>query len=98
MSGASAVIHKQNKFINKFNSAGAIAPESAVSLEELGIRRSYIFDRMASEGVFVECENGNFFINNQAVQGFKERRRNRAFFALAVLLVFAALYYFLGGR
>lgn len=97
MSGAAAVIHKQNALIRFFNEVGATDPEHAIFVREFNIRRSYVFDRMVSRGVFVECEPGKFFIDNVMVPAFIQKRRNRALIALAVVLLIMALYYLLTG-
>jgi hypothetical protein len=98
MSGASVVIHKQNKYIRTFNELGAVDEAHSIELEEAGIRRSYVFSRMVDRGVFIKCWNGKFYIDNDAAERFKGMRRKRAVVALIVMLVLFAAYYLLGGR
>ena len=98
MSGASAVIHKQNKLIRIFYEAGAIDPDHAIFIDRFGIRRSYVFNRMVLRGVFIECGPGKFYMDNYAVPVFKKQRRSRALIALVLVLMAAAVYYLLGGR
>lgn len=95
--GGAAVIHKQNKLIKFFNEIGAIDAEHAILLNEFGIRRSYVFDRMVLRGVFIECDPGKFYINNDVVPVFREKRRIRAFIALIVVLLMVVLYQLLKG-
>jgi hypothetical protein len=95
MSGASAVIHKQNKLIRFFNENGAIDSEHAILIDQFGIRRSFVFNRMVLRGVFIECEPGKFYIDNSIVPSFKVQRRNRALITLVVILaIIAVLRYF----
>ncbi len=97
MSGAAAVIHKQNALIRFFNEAGAVDPEHAISIAEFNIRRSYVFERMVSRGVFIESEPGKFYLDSVMVPVFVRKRRNRALIALALVLLALALYYLITG-
>ena len=78
MSGAAAVIHKQNALISLFNEVGAIDPEHAIFIDEFNIRRSYVFEKMVLRGVFIECEPRRFYIDNSMVPVFIQNRRYRA--------------------
>jgi len=93
MSGASIIIHKQNKLIGLFNEAGAVDAEHAIFIDRFGIKRSFIFNRMAARGIFIKCEPEKFYIDNNAVPVFKEQRRSRALIALVFVLIIAALLY-----
>ncbi len=95
---SAAVVHKQNKYINIFNKLGAIDREHAISLEEAGIRGSFLFERMCARGIFLKSSEGRYFIDNQAAVLFKENRRKRAYTFLVILLVILAVYILLGGR
>ncbi|MDP4092857.1 MAG: hypothetical protein Q8920_05800 [Bacillota bacterium] len=92
------IIHKQNRMMDLFNKYGAICPEKAVSLDEIGIRRSFLFNRMEKRKVFIDCGNKNYYIDNQAAVWFKELRRKRVMITLAVVLVIAGTYYFYAGN
>jgi hypothetical protein len=98
MSGASVVIHKQNKYIRTYNELGAVDEVHSIRLEEVRIRRSYVFNRMVDRGVFIECGYGKFYIDNDAAARFKEMRRNRAMVSLVVIFVLLAVYFLFGGR
>lgn len=76
MSAGAAVIHKQNKLIRLFNEAGAVDAEHAISINKYAIRRNFIFERMISRGVFIECEPGIFYIDNTAVPMFEPVKKS----------------------
>lgn len=97
MSGA-VILRRQNRYMELFNKLGAVDPENSISIEEHGIRRSYIFRRMVDRGIFIECEKGWFYIDNQAAERFRVHRRFMAMAALAVMLVVLAIYFLAGGR
>lgn len=96
VNSSAVVIRRQNQYMEKFNRLGATEPQHAISLEEAGIRRSFLFDRMCDRGVFVQCNNGKFYINNRAAADFKEMRRGRAFAVLLCLLAVIAVMFVLG--
>ena len=66
------IIMKQNKYIDLFNNLKAIDEEHSVALNDIGVRRGLVFNRMIAKGVFVECNDGKFYINNQTAINFKE--------------------------
>jgi hypothetical protein len=77
---------------------GAVDEAHFIRLEEARIRRSYVFNRMVDRGIFIECVNGKFYIDNEAAERFKVMRRKRVVIALVVILVLMAVYFLLGGR
>lgn len=93
VSGASVVIHKQNKLIKLFNEAGAMDAEHAILIERFGIRRSFIFNRMVLRGVFIECEPDKFYMDNNIVPMFIELRRRRALTAFGIVLLLAVMVF-----
>ena len=93
-SGAGAqIIIKQNKYIAFFNKVGAVDAEHAISFDEVisktGFSRGFVFRKMVQKGLFIQCENEKFYIDNQAAQRFKERRHNRAISILTVFGIFS---------
>lgn len=68
------VLHKQNKYIDAFISAGAIDKEHAVALEKIHITKNSIFDKMISIGIFNECEHGFFYMNAYNAEKLKINR------------------------
>lgn len=74
---AAIVIHIQNSLMKRFGQAGALDAGHAVQLESLGTHRSWIFDRMARRGVFVQTHDGRYYMDEQAADAFRQIRRNR---------------------
>lgn len=87
MSGATVIIRKQNKMIRRFRDVGAISPDSARGLAEVGVRDSWVFRRLVSRGVFVHVGSDNYYMDENAADAFVHYRRTRALIlvALAVL-------------
>lgn len=60
---AGVVLRRQKKYIEIFQSVGAVDREHAISLEEYKIKRDSIFEKMLFIRLFEECENGRFYLN-----------------------------------
>ena len=83
----SAVVMHQNRLMSRFRDAGATAPKLAVTPEEVGCRRSWTFRRMAAGGVFIETENGRYYMDEDAALRFVKRRWRVIFTFLTVVIV-----------
>ena len=89
------IIAKQNQYMKRFQEAGAVAPESAMSLEQVGLRDSRMFQRMVRREVICQAAPGKYYLDVEAAQVFRKARRERALNALLIVLVLAVvLIYF----
>lgn len=88
MSGGAVIVRRQNQFMRAFRRAGAVSPDTARSLDELGLRESWVFRRMAARGVFVRVDGGRWHVSETAAAAFVLRRRVLmvSFIALAILI------------
>jgi hypothetical protein len=87
--GAAAVIFlKQNRIIRRYRDARATDSLHACCPEELGLRRSWIFERLIDRGVIVPVADGRCFLDVDAAQRFRAYRRRRALFVVALLIFF----------
>jgi hypothetical protein len=86
MSGA-VVVMNQNRLMRRFQDAKATGPTSATTLAESGCRNSWIFRRMVARGVFVETDDGRFYMDEDAARRFVRRRWRVAFVFLAVVII-----------
>ena len=91
MSSATVIIAKQNKYIRRFQEAGAITPEAAVELDQIGCRNSRLFQRLVDREVFKLSQQGKYYLDPEAAEEFKRARRIRALTALIIVLVLAAI-------
>jgi len=86
MSGAVVVLH-QNRLMRRFQDAKATDLKSAKMLAEIGCRNSWIFRRMAARGVFIETDDGRFYMDEDAARRFVKRRWWVAYIFLAVVII-----------
>ena len=82
---------KGNRYTELFNRIGATDPEHAVTLQEIGIAKTYSFDRMLRSNVLVACKNNTYYINNQALEQYNEKMIRYRKLA-AVVIVFLVIY------
>jgi hypothetical protein len=91
MSAAAVIAIRRRRLIRAFREADATKEDHAVTLEEIGQRRSWIFEQMVKCGVFVRTGGGNYFMDEQAAVKFQTRYRKRALVFVAVFLLLAGI-------
>jgi hypothetical protein len=96
MSAAATIAIRRKRLVRRFREAGATDPAHAITPEALGERRSWIFDQMAEQGVFVPTPDGRFFMDDRAAVEFLEERRMRALVIGGFLLIVFLLLWLLG--
>ena len=87
MSAAAVIILRRKKFIRRFAEQSATSPDRAISFADVGMRRSWVFDRMVSRGVFVGLDHDRFYMNQEAARAFLAAQRRRARIGGGILLV-----------
>ncbi len=85
------IIAKQNQYLRRFQEAGAISPDTAASLEQVGCRDARMFQRLVRRGVIRQTEPGKYYLDVEAAQAFRKARRERALNALLIVLVIAVV-------
>ncbi len=98
MSTAAVIMRKQNMYIDTFNRLGATSAEKAISLEEANIRRDYIFSRMVGRGIFIQCEDGKYYIDNQAADSLAQLRRKSSIISALLILAILIMYFIFGEK
>lgn len=91
MSAAAVIVLRRKRLIRAFREAGATDRARAVTLEQLGQRSSWIFDRMVQRGVFVATEAGRYYLNERAAAEFQAAMQRRALIFIATALFVAIL-------
>jgi hypothetical protein len=93
--GSGYIIAKQNQYLRRFQEAGAISPDTAMSLEQVGCRDSRMFQRLVRREVIRQTAPGQYYLDVAAAQAFRQARRQRALTALVIVLAIAVvLIYF----
>ncbi len=96
MSAAAVIARRRRRLVRRFREAGATDPEHAVTLEDIGERRSWIFDQMAQHEVFIPVHAERFYMNESAANEFLRERRFRALLIGTILLIVFLLLWLSG--
>jgi hypothetical protein len=92
MSAAAVIMRRQRQLIRGFAERRATCPDAAIAFADLGMRRSWIFDRLVARGVFVDAGQDRFYMNEEAAQAFLQAQRRRALTITGILLVFFLVF------
>ena len=88
---AAFIIAKQNQYMRRFQEAGAVSPDTAADLAQIGCRDSRLFRSLVSRGVIRQASPGKFHIDMQSASEFRKSRLRRGLTALVIVLGIAAL-------
>jgi hypothetical protein len=90
------VAAKIKKYYRRFEEAGATNPESAKTLQSLGLHGGFLFNRLIRNGVFVETGGERYYVISEKYRSFKIQRRKKAMMIMGIIiLVFLAVSYFI---
>lgn len=93
MSAAAVIMMRRKRLVRKFCQVRATDPEHAVTLGSLRERRSWVFDQMVANGVFVPTSDGRYFMDERVETEFLHRKRMRALIGSgALVLLFLILW------
>lgn len=84
---AAVIARKRRKILETFREAGALSAAGATPREELGLRKSVIFRRLARTGVLVDCGDERYYLDEEAAARAHRSRLQRA----AVILTLVAV-------
>jgi len=68
------VVIKTRKLVNRFKNSGAINERNAKTLEELKIRRKFIFRKYLFHNIIIELNN-KYYLNEQNLIDYRTKKR-----------------------
>ena len=86
---------RPRRYVSIFQEAQAVTADRAKTLSELGIRKTFIFSRMAEQGVFVRATDNKYYLDEEAVETYFMHQRRRKLFVGVFVLGLGALLIFL---
>lgn len=95
MSAGAVIAGRQNRYMHRFEDAGATDSTRARTLEELGCQRSFVFSRLVNRGVFVEVSDGRYYIDPARAEVFRARRRIVMLVMLGIVVVTAVVLFWM---
>lgn len=87
MSAAAVIIRRRKQFIRKFRERGAVSADRAIPFGEIGMRRSWIFDRLAARGVFIQVGQDRYYLDERMADAFLAAQRRTALTIAGILLL-----------
>src|SRR5215207_4488791 len=79
-------IARERRMVRKFAEAGAFSPDSARSLEQVGISEGRILRRLRERLVIRHTDGDRFYLDEEAWEALRKRRRRHASVAVVVAL------------
>ncbi|HJR58941.1 MAG TPA: hypothetical protein VJ813_06085 [Vicinamibacterales bacterium] len=91
---AAVILAKERRMVNRVRMLGAVSPQQARTLEELGITRGVILRRLRERAVIRQAGPDRFYLDEPSWEAVRRSRR-RAIHVLGVIalvLLFAVLF------
>lgn len=84
------ILARERRMVNRIRMAGAVNPQQARTLEELGITRGVILRRLRERAVIREAAPGHYYLDEPSWQAVRRGRRRAihvmGLIALVILL------------
>lgn len=93
--GGAIVFQRMNRYVRLLQSAGAVSPDKALAAVEVGIRESFIFWRLVNRGIIVRAGDGKYYVDEEAMYRWHDRRRKLALSFLLAAALLACLGYWM---
>jgi len=91
---AAVILARERRMVNRLRTAGAVTPEQARTLDELGITTGVILRRLRERAVIRQAGPDRFYLDEPSWEAVRRSRR-RAIHVLGVIalvLLFAVLF------
>jgi hypothetical protein len=89
---ATVASRNRRRIIKAFRKAAAVSPETARTLEDIGVTKSPLLKMMKARGVLVEVDENRFYLDEQREQKTRQNRR-LWIYLLVMVIVVVALYF-----
>lgn len=83
---ALAIAHKLRKIMATFEEHGAVRPDSARTLQQLGLKDSRLLRRLQKKGVVVAAQDGRYYLDRTGMERYRFAKKTRALILMAVAL------------
>jgi hypothetical protein len=90
------ILWMQKRLVQKFREACATLPNQAMTLQDLGIRRSFIFKRMVRKGIFRLAGEDRYYLDEEASEHHFRRAKTLIFAAAGIAVAVLLLYLLFG--
>ena len=88
-----AVIAVQlRKIISRFEQHDAFTPDRAVSPEEIGLSKNFIFRRLVTRGVLRETTTNRYCLDREKLADFNDLRRKKILIIMGIIIIVILIY------
>lgn len=89
-----AIIARKNKLVRMFRNMGAIDSSGAIDISESGIGPSFLFNKMVSDGIFVDRGDNLFYLDEIKEHDISVKRKRIVYLLmfLMLLIILAGVY------
>ena len=88
---APVVHHLQNRVMRRFHQRQAVGATNAKTLQDIGQRRSLVFQYLVKRGVIVQNGPGLYYLDPESEADFRRRRFRFVVIVLGVGLIILAI-------
>ncbi len=85
----STLIARRNKYIRVLRKLEATSAANSIKLEEYGLRKSLVFNKLLRAGIIVQTFNNQYYVN--AAKEEEERRRRRTIVVMLLIVIISAI-------
>ena len=89
-----AVLAREKKIIRIFQHAGAVKSFKAITPEDHGVTRGFIFNKLVRKGVLLQVHDGRFYLNEARAHEVSKRRREIFGIILMVIAIIVLIAVF----
>lgn len=96
------IIARQNKYIRTLKQLEATSARKSINLEEYGIRKSLIFNKLMREGIIIQTYHNRYYLD--VAKEEEQRQRRRSIIIMLLILIISSIIislitidYFTGG-
>jgi len=71
------ILNRQRRLVERFQDVGAVSPDAAKRLAEIGVTPSFMFSRMSARGVFVSESSERWWLDAAAWTRYRQWQTKR---------------------
>ena len=84
---AAIILRKEMEVTDHFRTAGALSPETARSLDAMGVSEAFPLSRLRRRAVIREASPGRYYLDEEVWQAWRGMRQRIALVLLSVIAI-----------
>lgn len=83
------MIAKQNRYTRVLKQSGAISAGKSIKLEEYGLKKSLVFNKLLRRGIIIQTYDGRYYLDVSKEE--EERRRKQLIVIMVLIFIISVL-------